>query len=174
MGISLGCVVEGRHIVFDRKATALAAAKSALLSTNLTPHQIEAAGIKISQDGMRRSAFQLLSFPDVSRDIVDTLCPAFALFPADIKDQSAKDALYAQYLARQLDDVAALQSEENHLIPPEFGYADIPGLSNELKQKLAVRQPPSLAHAGRMEGMTPAALTLILAHLRRADRRRAV
>ena len=173
VGLALGCISNSRRDAFDAKSTALAKAKDALELVSLTPHQIEAVGIRISQDGVRRSAFQLLSFPDMDRSTIDALCPEFGALPIPIKDQVAKDALYSQYLDRQATDIAALQREEGHAIPDNFMYDAIPGLSNELKQKLNRAQPSSLAQAGRLEGMTPAALTLILAYLRRSDRNRA-
>lgn len=172
VGIAVGCVSGPRKTAFDRKTDALFTAKTALVSTALTPHQVEAVGIKISQDGVRRTAFQLLSFPDIDRSIIDQLCPDFAVMPMAIKDQIAKDALYSQYLDRQLGDIAALQRDEGHLIPANLNYQNIAGLSTELKQKLLRIQPGNLAQAGKIEGMTPAALTLILASLRRLDRPR--
>jgi tRNA uridine 5-carboxymethylaminomethyl modification enzyme len=173
VGIEVGCVSEERQRVFEAKANLLAAAKTALDRVLLSPHQIAQAGLKASQDGVRRSVFQLLSFPDIDPGVIDKLCPEFAGFPLGIKDQTANDALYSQYLVRQTTDIEAVQREEAHEIPAAFDYTQIAGLSNELKQKLSRAQPLSLAQAGRIEGMTPAALTLILAFLRRAERSRA-
>jgi tRNA uridine 5-carboxymethylaminomethyl modification enzyme len=172
MGIAIGCVGAARQTAFEKKAEVLAEASQALDSVSLTPHQVDAAGIKISQDGVRRTAFQLLAFPDADRDLIDALCPNFGMLPAAIKDQTARDALYSQYLVRQNDDAAALLREESHVISSQFNYDEISGLSAELKQKLKRIQPTSLSQAGRIEGMTPAALTLILAFLRRAERLR--
>ena len=170
VGLKIGCVSNARRIAYENKASLLELATNALKSENLSPHEIQSAGIKISHDGARRTAFQILSFPDLDTNIIDELCPAFAAMPPQIKAQVAKDALYSQYLARQLTDIAALQREENHAIPEDFHYSAISGLSNELKSKLLKVRPQSLAQAGRLEGMTPAALTLILANLRRTDR----
>ena len=167
LGVVVGCVGEDRRMAFEEKADALKSARHALEAVLLTPHQIQAQGIKISQDGVRRSVFQLLAFPDADRDLLESMCPDFAQFTTPIKDQTAKDALYAQYLVRQADDVAALQREEGQAISAELDYSNIAGLSNELKQKLARVRPPSLGHAARIEGMTPAGLTLLLAALRR-------
>ena len=170
-GIAAGCVGERRRVAFDRKASALAAAREALDSVMLTPHQLMAAGIKQSHDGVRRSAFQLLAYPDVDVASVEALCPAFAAFEDDIKSQSAKDALYAQYLGRQLADVAALQRDEGVTIPADLDYTAIVGLSTELRQKLSRHRPDDIAKASKIEGMTPTAVSLVLAFLRRADRR---
>ena len=167
LGVVVGCVGEDRRMAFEEKADALKSARHALEAVLLTPHQIQAQGIKISQDGVRRSVFQLLAFPDADRDLLESMCPDFAQFTTPIKDQTAKDALYAQYLVRQADDVAALQREEGQVISAKLDYSNIAGLSNELKQKLARVRPPSLGHAARIEGMTPAGLTLLLAALRR-------
>ena len=169
LGIELNCVGEARRMFFEEKSANLTKARLALDLVMLTPHQLEAAGVKISQDGVRRTAFQLLAFADVSADLIEALCPDFAGFPEPIKAQSAKDALYAQYLVRQASDIAALQREENHHIPADFNYSIVAGLSTELRQKLTRVQPASLAQAARIEGMTPAALTLVLAFLRRAN-----
>ena len=174
LGVVVGCIGEDRRVAFEEKADALKSARHALEAVLLTPHQIQAQGIKISQDGVRRSVFQLLAFPDADRDLLESMCPDFAQFTTPIKDQTAKDALYAQYLVRQADDVAALQREEGQAISAELDYSNIAGLSNELKQKLARVRPPSLGHAARIEGMTPAGLTLLLAALRRTDLSRAV
>lgn len=172
IGLVAGCIGDQRRLAFESKAAALWSARKALDAVSLTPHQIKAAGIKISQDGVRRTIFQLLAFPDADRDLLESLCPDFANLQASIKDQIATDALYAQYLVRQADDVATLQREENLAISAGLDYNDISGLSNELKQKLMKIRPPSLAHAGRIEGMTPSGLTLILAALRRVDHSR--
>ncbi len=173
-GIDRGCVAESRRVAFESKLAALTGAKRALEATVLSPHELALAGVKISQDGARRTAFQVLSFPDLDPAVIDALCPDYATYPPDIKHQTARDALYAQYLSRQFSDIANLQREEGHLIPDGFAYDDIGGLSNELKQKLKQFRPTNLAGAGQIEGMTPAASTLILAHLRRAGRARAV
>lgn len=173
-GIDHGCVSEARKIAFAVKSTDLSAARAALEQTQLTPHEVEAAGIRVSQDGVRRSALQLLAFPNIDAGLIEALCPAFAAFSLKIKEQVSKDALYAQYLDRQTNDAAALQREEGHLIPDSFDYAVIAGLSTELKQKLKLQRPHNLFQAGGIEGMTPAALTLILAHLRRSDRKSAM
>lgn len=171
-GVEAGCVSEHRKRAFFKKSADLSGANAALHAAEFTPHEMDAIGIKVSQDGLRRTALQLLAFPNISAKTIDEICPEFAVFSAEIKEQAAKDALYAQYLDRQINDIAALQREEGHLIPDGFEYAEISGLSSELKQKLASQRPATLFQAGRIEGMTPAALTLILAVLRRSDRRR--
>ena len=169
-GIAAGCVSSVRSAAFAQKQSDLTLAKELLNVSTFTPHQVELVGLKVSQDGARRTALQLLAFPDVDCALIETLCPEFADFSDEIKQQTARDALYAQYLARQENDVAALQREEAHEIPANFDYARMAGLSTELKQKLTRVKPGNLAQAGRIEGMTPAALTLILSGVRKSAR----
>ena len=171
VGLRLGCVSQEREAAYHKKAALLSEAKGVLQSAKFAPREIETAGIKISHDGVKRSAFQLFAFPDIKIALIDELCPELATFPPEIKEQLSKDGLYAQYLDRQESDAAALKREEGHLIPDDFDYSAIAGLSTELKQKLKLHRPSNLLQAGRLEGMTPAAILLLLAVLRRADRK---
>jgi tRNA uridine 5-carboxymethylaminomethyl modification enzyme len=151
----------------------IGAARARLDAMSLTPGQIGAAGIRISADGNRRSGFDLLAFPDVGFDDVIALEPALSDVPADIRAQVERDALYANYIKRQQQDVAAMKRDEAQAIPADFDYDALNGLSNELKAKLSRVRPATLGQAGRVDGMTPAALTLILARLRQAERKSA-
>ena len=175
LGLAIGCVTEPRAHRFATKMEALAKGRDALESLSFTPPQVLAMGIPARQDGVRRSAFALLSQPDVT---VDRLRQALADFPdlsAEIAAQLERDALYAQYLARQDSDIAALRRDEHRLIPDTLDYLMLPGLSRELALKLARHQPANLAQAAAIEGMTPAALVLLLARIRKtADQRQAV
>jgi tRNA uridine 5-carboxymethylaminomethyl modification enzyme len=170
LGTALGCVGAARARVFGDKMDALAQARSALDALVLTPTAAARHGLKVSQDGIRRSGFDLLAFPDVSFADLVALDPALGSIDSAIKDQLARDALYAQYMTRQNDEVDLLRRDEAHEIPADFDFAALPGLSTELRTKLERLRPATLAHAARMDGMTPAALTLILARLRRRDR----
>ena len=147
-------------------------ARTQLESANFTPRQIIAAGIRVSEDGSRRSAYQLLSFPDVSFEHLCKLDASLAKVDANTRVQLSRDALYANYITRQQRDVEALMRDEAHEIPANFYYALLKGLSNELLAKLSHVRPATLAQAGRIEGMTPAALTLILARLRQSKWKR--
>lgn len=169
-GIALGCVGDGRRAIFDAKMEALAEGRKALESLMVTPQQAAAQGIHVNQDGQRRSAFRLLSMPDVGFDALIGAAPHLADIRPDIRDQLARDALYANFIDRQRGDVEQLKRDEAQVIPVDFDYAPLQGLSNELRDKLQRARPESLAHAARLEGMTPAALTLILAVLRRDAR----
>lgn len=166
-GIAIGCVRKQRQQAFETKAAALAVATLLLKATSFTSHDLAAVEIKVSQDGTRRSALAALGFPDVSLAQIADLVPKFGTFDAAIQQQVANDALYSQYLDRQRNDVAALAREENTLIPAEFQYLGMPGLSAELSAKLDRIRPTSMSQAARIEGITPAALTLMLAHLRK-------
>ena len=173
VAVALGCVSPMRAAQFSDKSELIARGRHALEAKTFTPNAISGLGIKISQDGVRRSAFSLLSFPDASLDLIAAHCSEFAGLDQDIKVQIWSDALYAQYSQRQLDDVNALKRDESHVIPSFFDYHDLPGLSSELKAKLIKVRPQNLMQAGKIEGMTPAALTLILSRLKRETKKKA-
>jgi len=172
IGIEAGCVSEGRKRAFAKKMERLEIAKRLLGSATYTPQNAKSAGIKVSQDGSRRTGMQLLAFPDVSFSQLILLDPNLADVDEATQRQVSRDALYANYIDRQKRDVDALSRDEAHEIPKDFPYTSLGGLSGELIEKLIKVRPDTLAQAGRIEGMTPAALTLILARLKRADRKR--
>lgn len=173
LGLRVGVVGDRRARVFGEKMDRIAAARQVLETRRVSAKEAAAAGLTISQDGARRSGFELLSLGEEAPAAVETLFPDFAAFDAATRLQVATDALYAQYLDRQAADIEMLKREEGAIIPPDFDYDLLSGLSNELTMKLKRVQPGNLAQAARIEGMTPAALTLILAHLRKAQRARA-
>ncbi|GGW25386.1 tRNA uridine 5-carboxymethylaminomethyl modification enzyme MnmG [Gemmobacter lanyuensis] len=170
LGDALGCVREDRRVAFARKMEAIERGAAALDAVRLTPKEALALGIEVSKDGGRRSARELLAFPDVEPAVMAQVSPEFAALDAEIQTQIRTDALYAQFAERQSADVAALKRDEGTAIPADFDYAALSGLSGELKQKLERQQPSTLAQAGRIEGMTPAALVLILSRLRRPQK----
>lgn len=169
-GLELGCVSALRKVAFEEKMERLSAARLRLETASYTPRHLSDLGLNVNHDGARRSAFQILSYPDVVFSDLVRLDPEFAEIDLETQKQIAKDALYATYIERQNRDVAKLKRDEAYVIPRSFGYGSIEGLSNELKSKLANVRPENLAQAGRIEGMTPAALSLILAKLRQAAR----
>ena len=173
IGITLGCVSDERSRLFGQKLEKLQQAKTLLVSETFTPSQAKAAGIAINQDGTKRTAYQLLAFPDVGFDEIIQLNPEFGLLEEEIALQMSREALYANYIERQAKDIAMLQKDEAHSIPADFSYVGVDGLSNELTSKLEAARPANLAQAGRIDGMTPAALTLILAKLRQLSKKRA-
>lgn len=172
LGLVIGCVGEQRREAFGRKMEALGSARARLESQSYSPNQAAAAGIRIGQDGQRRSAFALLAFPDVGFDDLLRLDPSLASLDAEVREQIARDAMYATYIDRQAVEVEALRRDESHEIPVDFDYRALSGLSFELTAKLERARPATLAQAGRIDGMTPAALTLILAAIRRKQRAR--
>ncbi|MEO0701482.1 MAG: tRNA uridine-5-carboxymethylaminomethyl(34) synthesis enzyme MnmG [Pseudomonadota bacterium] len=173
MGLEIGCVGSERALAFARKEEALAKGRVAMGATTWSPQDLAAHGIRLSKDGTKRTAFELLALPDVTVDTVLRLDPALADIPTDVLEQLARDALYANYIARQERDVEALARDEAHTIPESFDYTLLSGLSSEIIAKLTAARPQTLAQAGRIEGVTPAALTLILAKLRQAERKSA-
>ena len=173
-GIELGCVSEFRKTVFYNKLERLSAARALLQVETFTPKQVSEVGIAMNQDGAKRSAFQLLSFPNVSFNNIVSLNEAFRPIDIECRDQLERDALYANYVERQKRDAAVLKRDELLVLPVGFDFTGIQGLSNELKSKLSQYRPSNIAQAAKIDGMTPAGLMLLLAKLRQAQRLRKV
>ena len=170
LGVQIGCVSSARQHAFDEKMARLDAAKTLLEENSFTPRQLNEIGLKVNQDGSRRTGFQLLAFPDISFETLLKLDPDLGAVDHGTREQIEKDALYANYIDRQNRDVEMMRRDEALVIPSGFDFEKIEGLSNELKAKLTQARPGNLAQAGRIDGMTPAALTLILARLRQMKR----
>ncbi|UWR76259.1 tRNA uridine-5-carboxymethylaminomethyl(34) synthesis enzyme MnmG [Phaeobacter inhibens] len=166
IGSNLGCVGEVRREIFSRKMEKLEEARAKMDTRQFTPKEINEAGIAVNQDGNRRTATDVLAFPDVAFEDILRLLPDLETCEDPIRRQIERDALYANYIIRQKREIVALKRDEGYRIPPDFSY-DFEGLSNELRGKLEKSRPETLAQAGRVDGMTPAALALILARLRR-------
>jgi tRNA uridine 5-carboxymethylaminomethyl modification enzyme len=171
-GLALGCVGNARRVAHEAKATALEDGRSLLERLTLTPNEAARHGLELNRDGRRRSAFELLAFPGIDMGTLAAIWPAVGGIAPAIAGQLEVDARYAAYVDRQAADIEALRKEEDARIPPGFAYADISGLSAEVRQKLEALRPASLAQAARMEGMTPAAVMLLLAHLRKPGPRK--
>ena len=169
VGLKLGCVGEKRSIRFRHKIEALDAARSRLTSLTLTPNQGAAAGLAINQDGIRRSAFELLSRPDIGWADLCRVWPALAEVPPAIAEQVEIDAHYSVYMDRQQAEIDAQRRDENLVLPERLDLDAVPGLSNEIRAKIRAHRPRTLGQAARMDGMTPAALTLIAVWARRAE-----
>jgi tRNA uridine 5-carboxymethylaminomethyl modification enzyme len=174
LGLQIGCIGSERAAAFSARMATLDRGRALLDRLKLTPNEAAGSGIAINHDGRRRSAFELMAFPDISFDRLAVIWPELGGIPAGEAAQLEIDARYAAYVRRQEEDVAALKRDEAVAIPAGFNFADIPSLSNEVRQKLAKHQPRTLAQAARIDGMTPAALTLLLAALRRAAKPGAV
>ncbi|MFG1236898.1 tRNA uridine-5-carboxymethylaminomethyl(34) synthesis enzyme MnmG [Xanthobacter autotrophicus DSM 597] len=172
-GAALGLVGGERLTHFDGRTQALEAARALTRSLALTPSEGARHGLALNRDGQRRSAFDLLAYPDIDMDRLAAIWPELKALPQAIAEQVEIDAKYAVYLERQAADIQTLRKDEALALPEELSYIDLPGLSNELKQKLERVRPRTVGQAGRMEGMTPAALALIATHARRAGGRSA-
>lgn len=169
---ALGIVGEARRQRFRLVQERFQRAKNLALQITLTPNEAARYGLAINQDGVRRSAYDLLSHADVSIEWLARIEPQFGAIDAKTAEVLETEAKYAVYLDRQRADVEQLRHEEARLIPDGLDFSTIPGLSNELRQKMRDRRPHSVAEAQRMEGMTPAALGLVVAHVRNAEIRR--
>ena len=170
LAIALGIVGEERRVRFEAKASALALASAVSRETLFTPNEAGALGISVNADGRRRSMRELLAFPDVTLDQFVSAVPVIADWTDDVREQIQIDAAYANYLDRQSQDADALKAEEGLMLPTDLDYGAVGGLSNEVKEKLARVQPRTLGQAGRIEGMTPGALTALLAYVKRAPK----
>ena len=170
LGIAVGCVSETRQRVFEDKMARLESARTRLESMSYTPRDLMTAGISVNQDGTRRNGIQVLAFPGITLAGLASLDPDLLTINPDIAAQLKNDATYANYIARQARDVEMLRRDEGVSIPSGFDYTPIDGLSNELKAKLMAARPDTIAQAARIDGMTPAALGLILVCLRRDER----
>lgn len=167
LGMQLGIVSEDRIRIFEEKMEALTAARHELDTLSLVPRDLIAQGVDVAADGGRRSAFDFLSFPGVTFENLMEVHPELTRHTPETRKQIERDALYSRYVERQARDAEALRRDEHETIPRDFDYAALKGLSNEVRQKLELSRPETLGQAGRLEGMTPAALTLLLSGLRK-------
>ncbi|MGE3865842.1 MAG: tRNA uridine-5-carboxymethylaminomethyl(34) synthesis enzyme MnmG [Hyphomonadaceae bacterium] len=166
-GLALGCVGPARAQAFAAKAAAIENAMAAVQALSLTPTEARAHGLEVNRDGQRRSAFQLLAYPGVDLRRLAAIWPQLGVLPAQAAEQVEIEAKYAGYLERQTADVAAFRRDEDLRLAPDLDYGAVGGLSAEIRQKLNQAKPGTLGQAGRIEGITPAALTALLAHVKR-------
>ena len=169
-GIAIGCVGETRRSRHAAKMVVLRAAHDLARSVSLTPSEAARHGLVLNKDGQRRSGFELLSHPNIGVEQLARIWPRFGDLALPIAGQLEIDAAYDVYLSRQAADIAAYRRDESLELPDGLDYAALPGLSNEAKQKLQSTRPRTIGHAGRIDGITPAALTLLVAHLKRKRR----
>jgi tRNA uridine 5-carboxymethylaminomethyl modification enzyme len=170
---SLGAASPERLSTFDAKMERLAKGHAMIGGETFTPKQAKAAGIEVSQDGTRRTAYQILAFPNVNFSDLLPLMPALGSLDDETQQQLSREATYANYIARQQRDIDRIAKDEAHVIPSLFNYKPIDGLSNELKAKLQVVRPSTLAQAARIDGMTPAALALLLSKIKQFEKQSA-
>ncbi|QXX75482.1 tRNA uridine 5-carboxymethylaminomethyl modification enzyme MnmG [Methylovirgula sp. HY1] len=165
--IAAGCVGPERQMAYRAKACALDAARAALHAVSVSPNEAHKHGLKVNQDGVRRSGFDLLGFPDVGFASLCRIWPELNAIDGATAAQIEIDAKYAVYLDRQAADIEAFHRDEALAIPDTFDYAGLPGLSNEIRLRLVAVRPRTLGQAGRIEGVTPVALTLLAGQIRR-------
>jgi tRNA uridine 5-carboxymethylaminomethyl modification enzyme len=169
-GRDIGCVGAERGRRFADKAASLAAATSLLDGLTTTPNTLKAHGIHINQDGVKRTARVLLSYPDINLEKLAALWPEISGIPADLHRQLEIEAGYAGYIERQDADIKAFRRDEALEIPEDLDFDGLGGLSNEARAKLSEARPATLGAAARISGVTPAALTILLGHVRRPRR----
>jgi tRNA uridine 5-carboxymethylaminomethyl modification enzyme len=169
-GIAIGCIGAERARMHFEKTSALNDAREFAKSVSITPKEAERHGLSLNKDGQRRTAFELLSYPAIAIADLEKIWPRFGEFAPKIAEQIEIDAKYDVYLSRQAADIAAYRRDESFELPDDFDYSALPGLSNEMKQKLQAHRPRTIGHASRIDGVTPAALTLLAAHIRRGKK----
>jgi tRNA uridine 5-carboxymethylaminomethyl modification enzyme len=169
-GVELGCVGAQRTRVFADKMREIEAARALAKSLVLTPVQATRAGLRVNQDGQRRDALQLLAYPSIDFEKLRGVWPELGALSKQAREQLEIDALYSGYLERQALDVEAFKRDEDLRLDPALDYASVGGLSAEVREKLTRARPVTLGQAARIEGVTPGALTALLAHVKRPNK----
>ncbi|MEO6339722.1 MAG: tRNA uridine-5-carboxymethylaminomethyl(34) synthesis enzyme MnmG [Caulobacteraceae bacterium] len=169
LGLTWNTVGPERAASFGTKAVAVAGARAQAKALSLTPSEARKFGFNVNEDGQRRDLFQLLAYPQIHFDALVSIWPQLASWAPEVREQIEIDAGYAGYLDRQAADVAAFRREEDLRLPFDLDYNRVGGLSGEAREKLSAVRPVTLGQAGRIEGVTPGALTALLAHVRRSD-----
>jgi len=169
LGEGIGAVSSKRSEAFADKLEVLRAAKSQAQTLSKTPNELKKQGLKINQDGVKRSVLDLLAYPNIGLDELVPVWPELAGLPHFAREYLETEALYAGYIERQARDIAAFRRDEGLRIPDSFDYKAVGGLSNEVRSKLESVRPATLGQAARIEGVTPGALTAVLAYVRKAS-----
>ncbi len=169
-GIEWGIVGAERARQFAAKEKDLAAARAVLESVNVTPDEAAPHGLRLNKDGVRRSGYELLSYPEVDFARLQAVWPELGAIAPKIAEQIEIEAKYAVYVERQADDIARAARDEGITLPDDLPFGDLPGLSNEIVEKLAAARPTTLGQASRISGMTPAALSILALEVRRRER----
>jgi tRNA uridine 5-carboxymethylaminomethyl modification enzyme len=172
VGLALGAVGVSRETRWRSKSEALVAARTRAHELTLTPAEAARHGLKVNQDGKRRNLLELLSYPAITWSDMAAIFPELSAMPKDVAEQIEIDAVYHGYIDRQQADIVAFRKDEGVRIPASFDYASVGGLSNEVREKLERAEPATLGQAARIEGVTPGALTAVLARLKRLERER--
>ncbi len=170
-GIAMGCVGEARAKVWGEKLDALQKARALVKDLQATPNELENKGVRVNKDGVRRSATDLLSYPNITWDDLITLWPEMAEITGEIREQIEIDSLYAGYMDRHEADIAAFRKDENLVLPKALDYAKVGSLSNEIRQKLEQVNPTTLGEAARIPGVTPAAVIALLRYVKKPPKK---
>ena len=168
-GIEIGCISTFRKEAFLDKVDKIEECNTILSEKEFTPNQLIAQGISVSQDGNKRNLKQVLAFPNITFDNIKVFDNRLSDIESEIQQQAHRDALYSNYIDRQKKDIESVKRDEAIKIPSSFDYQSMSGLSNELKNKLLIQKPKNIAQASRIEGMTPAALFLILSKVKQGQ-----
>ena len=168
-GIEIGCISTFRREAFLDKVDKIEECNTILSEKEFTPNQLIAQGISVSQDGNKRNLKQVLAFPNITFDNIKVFDNRLSDIESEIQQQAHRDALYSNYIDRQKKDIESVKRDEAIKIPSSFDYQSMSGLSNELKNKLLIQKPKNIAQASRIEGMTPAALFLILSKVKQGQ-----
>jgi tRNA uridine 5-carboxymethylaminomethyl modification enzyme len=169
LGVQVGCITQRRATAFDEKMTELEDARKLCANRIATPHELEEYGVEVNKDGTKRDVHALLRFPNIDWDDVIKIWPELDQIRPDLQEQIAIDAKYAGYIKRQEQDITAFKREEELRIPSDLDYTGLPGLSNEICEKLMAVRPTTIGAASRIPGVTPAATTILLRQVKRTE-----
>lgn len=169
IGDKLGVIDQARRDAFTEKIKVLKQARSLGGSLSKTPNELSRLGLKVNEDGVRRTVLDLLAYPNIGFEDLLPIWPELETLPPYAREALETEALYSGYLERQAREIAAFRRDEGLRLPDQLDYQTIGGISNEVKEKLETARPATLGQAGRIEGVTPGALTALLAHLKRAS-----
>lgn len=165
--IRVGGVKTARETIFTKKLEALQVSRGTLKELNITPNQAKNYNITLNQDGIRRSAFDLLTYKNIAFSDICRIWPELKAIPNDILEQIEIEAMYDGYLEKQEQDILSFRKEEELIIPESLDYDTLPSLSNEVKNKLKFHKPYTIGAAGRIQGMTPAAVINLIGHIKK-------
>ena len=173
LGIKVGCVGEERKAFFERKLNKITEGFDLVNKYKISPNKLEKSGIKINHDGKKRSAFELLSFKNISFNDIGNIWPEIKSIGKEVEEQIIIESQYSGYLDRQREDINDFKKEENLLLPKNLDYKSIGSLSSEIVEKLSLAQPPTLGAASRISGITPAAIIALLRFVKKQKNFRA-
>tara|TARA_B100001540_G_scaffold241579_1_gene216371 strand:- start:228 stop:2102 length:1875 start_codon:yes stop_codon:yes gene_type:complete len=174
LGIKIGCVSKKRRELFEKKIERINAGFSIVKTNKISPNQLSKKGIKINLDGKKRSAFELLSFKNISFGDIAKIWPETKKIEKDVIEQIEIESQYTGYLDRQREDISDFKKEESLILPTELDYNSVGSLSNEIIEKLSAAQPPTLGAASRISGVTPAAIIALLRFVKKQKNSKAI